>query len=170
MTIHSKDSKIHIQSKLDSLQFYEKGSDETGNYMNKKRVIQIAMIVCAVLLLLLLFANLFKIFGVEQAQGFSTTRILIYESALLMALLFLGLLQSGVKVFVFRHRKKPSGISAEYLQAFIGEKVVATTFIEVFNGILVEVEGDWLKIKDGDMRPTVHLLRSDMLLSLTVKK
>ena len=135
--------------------------------MNKKRMIQIAMILCGILLLLTLFANLFRIFG--QAETGSTTKILICESVLLTALLFLGLLQSRSKYVAFRKRKKVSGISAEELRSLIGKKVVVTTFIEVFSGILVEVEGDWLKIKDKDMRPTVHILRSDMILSITVK-
>lgn len=135
--------------------------------MNKKRIIQIAMILCGILLLLTLFANLFRIFG--QAEAGSTTKILIYESVILMALLFLGLLQSRSKYLAFRKRKKVSGTSAEELKSLIGKKVVVTTFIEVFSGILVEVEGDWLKIKDKDMRPTVHILRSDMILSITVK-
>lgn len=135
--------------------------------MNKKRMIQIAMILCGILLLLTLFANLFRIFG--QTETGSTTKILICESVLLTALLFLGLLQSRSKYVAFRKRKKVSGTSAEELRSLIGKKVVVTTFIEVFNGILVEVEGDWLKIKDKDMRPTVHILRSDMILSITVK-
>ena len=135
--------------------------------MNKKRMIQIAMILCGILLLLTLFANLFRIFG--QTETGSTTKILICESVLLTALLFLGLLQSRSKYVAFRKRKKVSGTSAEELRSLIGKKVVVTTFIEVFSGILVEVEGDWLKIKDKDMRPTVHILRSDMILSITVK-
>lgn len=130
-------------------------------------MIQIAMILCGILLLLTLFANLFRIFG--QTETGSTTKILICESVLLTALLFLGLLQSRGKYVAFRKRKKVSGTSAEELRSFIGKKVVVTTFIEVFSGILVEVEGDWLKIKDKDMRPTVHILRSDMILSITVK-
>ncbi len=139
-------------------------------FMNKKRVIQIAMIVCAVLLLLLLFANLFRVFG-EQSEMFTTTRILIYESVLMLVLLFLGLLQSGAKALLFRKKKRKakSGVSSEYLQTLIGKKVMVTTFIEVFSGVLVETDGDWFKIKDGDMRPTVHILRSDMVLSITVK-
>lgn len=135
--------------------------------MNRKRMIQIAMILCGILLLLTLFANLFRIFG--QTETGSTTKILICESVLLTALLFLGLLQSRSKYVAFRKRKKVSGTSAEELGSLIGKKVVVTTFIEVFSGILVEVEGDWLKIKDKDMRPTVHILRSDMILSITVK-
>lgn len=168
LTIWSKDSKIHIRSNKVVLFSVRPKSMEN---MNKKRVIQIAMIVCAVLLLLLLFANLFKVFGVEQVVPLSTTRILIYESGLMLILLFLGLLQSGAKAFMFRKRKskKQSGVSAKYLQSIVGEKVVVTTFVEVFSGVLVETDGDWIKIKDGDMRPTVHILRTDMVLSILVK-
>ena len=85
--------------------------------MNKKRMIQIAMILCGILLLLTLFANLFRIFG--QTETGSTTKILICESVLLTALLFLGLLQSRSKYVAFRKRKKVSGTSAEIGRAHV---------------------------------------------------
>ena len=134
--------------------------------MNTRRIFRIITVFLAIVMLAFFFLTLFRLSSADGEEQIPV--ILIAETLILYSLLFSGLVLKNKDYVVYKKMIKRGG-NADFcfLEENIGKDVVITTLMSEIKGTLVEIDGEWIKIKDHDMRPMEHILRSSMVLSVS---
>lgn len=140
--------------------------------MNLKKLFRIAMIVVGVALFLTTLFMLFDIFNENtKTSGFQTT-LLVSQSTLMLVLLLIGSILNKRKYLMMRRAAKRAIGKKDTclpIEKYLGRDVHVSTFINEFYGKIIEVQGNYIKIKDRDMREMYHILKSTMIISIKVK-
>ena len=77
--------------------------------------------------------------------------------------------RSAIRLAVMRMQKRRKGgrVMSETLQYFIGKKCTISTAItspQNLTGVVMAIEGNWLKVKTGKMdRETIHMVNTDYI-------
>jgi len=140
--------------------------------MNLKKLFRIALIVVGVALFLTSLFMLFNIFKEDSKTSTTQTSLLVSQSSLMLILLLIGLVLNKRKYVMMRKAAKRAIGKTDTcmpLQQYLGRNVVVSTFINEFHGKIIEVQGNYIKIKDEDMREMYHILKSTMIISIRVK-
>lgn len=136
--------------------------------MNTLRIFRIITICLAIVMLVFFFLTLFHMTFSDGEEQIPT--ILIAETLILYSLLFSGLALKNKDYVVYRKMlKKRKVADFSFLKENIGEDVVITTLTGEIKGTLIEVDGEWIKIKDHDMRLMEHIIKSSMALVVSLK-
>ena len=135
--------------------------------MNTLRIFRIITICLAIVMLVFFFLTLFHMTFSDGEEQIPT--ILIAETLILYSLLFSGLALKNKDYVVYRKMlKKRKVADFSFLKGNIGEDVVITTLTGEIKGTLIEVDGEWIKIKDHDMRLMEHIIKSSMALVVSL--
>ena len=136
--------------------------------MNTLRIFRIITICLAIVMLVFFFLTLFHLSFSDGEDQIPT--ILIAETLILYSLLFSGLALKNKDYVVYKRiiKNRPK-IDFVYLKENIGEDIAITTITGEIKGTLIEVDGDWIKVKDHDMRPMEHIIKSSMALVISLK-
>jgi len=136
--------------------------------MNTLRIFRIITICLAIIMLVFFFLTLFHLSFSDEEDQIPT--ILIAETLILYSLLFSGLALKNKDYVVYKRiiKNRPK-VDFVYLKENIGEDIAITTITGEIKGTLIEVEGDWIKVKDHDMRPMEHIIKSSMALVISLK-
>jgi len=136
--------------------------------MNTLRIFRIITICLAIIMLVFFFLTLFHLSFSDGEDQIPT--ILIAETLILYSLLFSGLALKNKDYVVYKRiiKNRPK-VDFVYLKENIGEDIAITTITGEIKGTLIEVEGDWIKVKDHDMRPMEHIIKSSMALVISLK-
>ncbi|MBR2496400.1 MAG: hypothetical protein IKB66_04045 [Clostridia bacterium] len=136
--------------------------------MNTLRIFRIITICLAIIMLVFFFLTLFHLSFSDGEDQIPT--ILIAETLILYSLLFSGLALKNKDYVVYKRiiKNRPK-VDFVYLKENIGEDIAITTITGEIKGTLIEVDGDWIKVKDHDMRPMEHIIKSSMALVISLK-
>ncbi|MBR1971101.1 MAG: hypothetical protein IKA18_00880 [Clostridia bacterium] len=136
--------------------------------MNTLRIFRIITICLAIVMLVFFFLTLFHLSFSDGEDQILT--ILIAETLILYSLLFSGLALKNKDYVVYKRiiKNRPK-VDFVYLKENIGEDIAITTITGEIKGTLIEVDGDWIKVKDHDMRPMEHIIKSSMALVISLK-
>ncbi|MBR2875417.1 MAG: hypothetical protein IKC00_06310 [Clostridia bacterium] len=136
--------------------------------MNTLRIFRIITICLAIVMLVFFFLTLFHLSFSDGEDQIPT--ILIAETLILYSLLFSGLALKNKDYVVYKRiiKNRPK-VDFIYLKENIGEDIAITTITGEIKGTLIEVDGDWIKVKDHDMRPMEHIIKSSMALVISLK-
>lgn len=136
--------------------------------MNTLRIFRIITICLAIVMLVFFFLTLFHLSFSDGEDQIPT--ILIAETLILYSLLFSGLALKNKDYVVYKRiiKKRPK-VDFVYLKENIGEDIAITTITGEIKGTLIEVDSDWIKVKDHDMRPMEHIIKSSMALVISLK-
>ncbi|MBR2070614.1 MAG: hypothetical protein IJ981_04220 [Clostridia bacterium] len=136
--------------------------------MNTLRIFRIITICLAIVMLVFFFLTLFHLSFSDGEDQIPT--ILIAETLILYSLLFSGLALKNKDYVVYKRiiKNRPK-VDFVYLKENIGEDIAITTITGEIKGTLIEVDGDWIKVKDHDMRPMEHIIKSSMALVISLK-
>ncbi|MBR2160638.1 MAG: hypothetical protein IJ938_04910 [Clostridia bacterium] len=136
--------------------------------MNTLRIFRIITICLAIIMLVFFFLTLFHLSFSDGEDQIPT--ILIAETLILYSLLFSGLALKNKDYVVYKRiiKNRPK-VDFIYLKENIGEDIAITTITGEIKGTLIEVDGDWIKVKDHDMRPMEHIIKSSMALVISLK-
>jgi len=136
--------------------------------MNTLRIFRIITICLAIIMLVFFFLTLFHLSFSDEEDQIPT--ILIAETLILYSLLFSGLALKNKDYVVYKRiiKNRPK-VDFVYLKENIGEDIAITTITGEIKGTLIEVDGDWIKVKDHDMRPMEHIIKSSMALVISLK-
>lgn len=107
---------------------------------------------------------------VLAVMGVNNTLYLAINFPLLGVPLLFGLsIKNKQLAFARKKMLAKEDVDFKFLENKVGYKIVVETLMREFQGILIEVDGAWIKIKDMGMGNKIHLLRSNMITFIIIK-
>lgn len=140
--------------------------------MSKQKIIRVLLIIVGISFFITAIVLLTNIFDAPDDSRRSTNTLLISLFIVFIALMLLGTQQNKKYFYYMRNAAKKLKGRQDLvipLEKYLGRLVKITTLMGEFYGTVIEVEGNFIKIKSRDMREVYHIFKGTMIISIKLK-